>query len=106
MYALFKMSVISYEFILAFVIIELVFAFSIGVTCILFSYYLFRAIKQTDFESIDEVCITQPITKYDHIYTYNTLIKAERFENESKVPSSTHTTPCTPKKHHVVIYLI
>lgn len=45
-------STLSYDAVLTIVIIELVLSFSIGVICILFSYNLFRAIK--DSENDDE----------------------------------------------------
>ncbi len=41
-------STLSYDAVLVIVIIELVFAFSIGIVCILFSYNLYRAIKLSD----------------------------------------------------------
>ena len=44
-------STLSYDAVLTIVIIELVLSFSIGVICILFSYNLFRAIKDSENES-------------------------------------------------------
>lgn len=48
-------SSISYDTVLVIVIIELVFAFSIGLICILFSYNLFRAIKESESAEENEV---------------------------------------------------
>lgn len=56
------MSSISYDFILIVVIFELVFAFSIGIVCILFSCSLYRAIK--DSESVEDL---QDVNLSDHI---------------------------------------
>ena len=55
------MSSISYDFILVVVIFELVFAFSIGIVCVLFSCSLYRAIK--DSESVEDF---QDINLSDH----------------------------------------
>lgn len=46
-------STLSYDAVLTIVIIELVLSFSIGVTCILFSYNLFRAIKDSENENLE-----------------------------------------------------
>lgn len=43
----------DYEAVLIIVIIELVFAFSVGFTCIIFSYNLFRALSQSEALSHD-----------------------------------------------------
>lgn len=42
------MAVIGYHLILAVVILELIFAFFVGLSCILLSYNLFRALRATD----------------------------------------------------------
>lgn len=48
-------SPIAYSAVLAIVIVELIFAFSVGIACIFFSFNLFRALKETSNDQISSM---------------------------------------------------
>lgn len=48
---------IAYDAILALVIIEVVFAFSVGIICIVFSFNLLRALKDVPTEQMDRLSV-------------------------------------------------
>ncbi len=48
---------IAYNAILALVVVEVVFAFSVGIICIIFSFNLLRALKETPSEQMDRLSI-------------------------------------------------
>ena len=89
-------SKITYNIVLIFVILELVFAFSIGLICILFSYNLFKAIKESES--------SQDIAEYADNMSYNSIHSSiygtHNLENGGETKGNNHNYDLT--KYHDV----
>mmetsp|Transcript_18415 Transcript_18415/g.40963 ORF Transcript_18415/g.40963 Transcript_18415/m.40963 type:complete len:144 (-) Transcript_18415:26-457(-) len=65
----------GYDVILAIVIIEVIFAFSIGVVCILLSFNLFRALKDSPNGAVGEFPLSRGNSYNDLDADYSTFAK-------------------------------